>query len=243
MHSQVYTSFKDALTNNEKLKIVYLGDSITSCEWVHPNWPSIVRYVLEEEFTKDLGDWKGPSWGLRMFNAGLNGGTSEDMLDYLGEYVLSQKPAMLMYVISSNDRHYEFGNEQFANNLRILLDRTKEIPHRVVLSTISSHEETKQGQMDGYYGELSEIFPQPGVQFVDLYSLSHNFPKDRIYTFKLSEGEEFGDRKAGDIDPFHPNRLGNAYIAHAVLKEVFGVDFDPEKFMRDTFDDLKYPQY
>ncbi|KKS30698.1 MAG: hypothetical protein UU92_C0021G0013 [candidate division WWE3 bacterium GW2011_GWA1_42_12] len=39
-----------SLKENGSYRILFLGDSITSAEWVHPNWREIVEYVLKEEF-------------------------------------------------------------------------------------------------------------------------------------------------------------------------------------------------
>ena len=60
-----------------KFWVVFTGDSITSCEWVHPNWREIVEYVLKEETTKQLkGDWKNSEWGIRGFNFAYDGATT-----------------------------------------------------------------------------------------------------------------------------------------------------------------------
>lgn len=45
----------------------------------------------------------------------------------------------------------------------------------------------------------------------------------------------------GDIDPHHPNQLGNAYIAKVILKETFDVDFDPEKYIKEMVAGEKFP--
>ena len=39
----------DSIKSNGKYWIAFTGDSITSCEWVHPNWREIVEYVLQEK--------------------------------------------------------------------------------------------------------------------------------------------------------------------------------------------------
>ncbi|NMB56729.1 hypothetical protein GYA19_02210 [Candidatus Beckwithbacteria bacterium] len=39
---------KQTLLKTSKYWIVFTGDSITSCEWVHPNWRDIVIYVLQD---------------------------------------------------------------------------------------------------------------------------------------------------------------------------------------------------
>jgi len=49
--------------------------------------------------------------------------------------------------------------------------------------------------------------------------------------------------EGGESDLEHPNQLGNAYIAKIILKEVFDIDFDADKYIRETFEGLKYPGY
>ena len=65
---------KDYLNENDKFRIVFVGDSITSIEWVHPNWREIVEYVIKEELEKVISDWRIPSWQIRGINCGFDGG-------------------------------------------------------------------------------------------------------------------------------------------------------------------------
>ena len=50
------------IDENGKYWISFVGDSITTCEWVHPNWREIVQYVLNDKLKGD--------WGFRCFNFG-----------------------------------------------------------------------------------------------------------------------------------------------------------------------------
>ena len=82
---------KNHLLSGKRFKIVFLGDSITSAEHVHPNWREIVEYVLKEELSKKV-DWKIPSWGTRCFNSGFDGATTKDIVDRLEPDVFIYKP-------------------------------------------------------------------------------------------------------------------------------------------------------
>lgn len=53
------------IDKNGKYWITFVGDSTTSCEWVHPNWREIVQYVLNEKL--------GGDWRFRGFNFGYDG--------------------------------------------------------------------------------------------------------------------------------------------------------------------------
>ena len=62
------------LRQGDWYRIAFLGDSITSAEWVHPNWREITEYVLKDKMETILGEWETPSWKIRCYNAGFNGG-------------------------------------------------------------------------------------------------------------------------------------------------------------------------
>ena len=83
--------------------IVFTGDSITSCEWVHPNWREIVEYVLKEEATEELKeDWRVPSWGIRTFNFAYDGATTKDILNKVDDINLV-KPDLIISLMGGND--------------------------------------------------------------------------------------------------------------------------------------------
>jgi hypothetical protein len=77
---------------------------------------------------------------------------------------------------------------------------------------------------------------------VDLFNIYKSFPLRKFYTFKSEENVP-EHIKEGEIDFLHPNQLGEAYVAKAVLKEVFGIEFDPELYWKDTLAGEKYPKY
>lgn len=79
-------------------------------------------------------------------------------------------------------------------------------------------------------------------KFIDLFEISDSFPKERVYTF-ISEENPVENIKAGDLDYWHPNQLGNAYIAKVILKEIFNIDFDPELYIKETLEGQKNPGY
>ncbi len=68
---------------------------------------------------------------------------------------------------------------------------------------------------------------------ISMFVLYKKYPTEKFFTF-LDEG---------DIDLQHPNQLGNAYIAKVILKEVFNVEFDPDKYIYDTLSGVKHPGY
>ena len=79
-------------------------------------------------------------------------------------------------------------------------------------------------------------------KFINLFEISDSFPKERIYTF-ISEENLVENIKEGDLGYWHPDPLGNAYIAKVSFKEVFGIDFDPEVYIWDVVNNVKLADY
>jgi hypothetical protein len=91
------------LKNHGRYWIVFTGDSITSCEWVHPNWRDMVIYVLQEEATKRLdGDWKTSEWGIKGFNFAYDGSTTKDIYERI-DHILLVKPQLVIGLMGGND--------------------------------------------------------------------------------------------------------------------------------------------
>jgi lysophospholipase L1-like esterase len=232
------------LSKGKKFRIVFLGDSITSTEWVHPNWREIVEYVLKEELQKKMGgDWERPSWNIRGINSGLNGAATSDLLDHLESDVFFYKPEMVICIAGKNDMHYKVSPVQHKENVKKLIEKiTTKVPYFVFCTSTPSL--TKEFN-DGYkvYVELvRSLFPCPRTCFVDLFKEYQKFDLTKFFTF-ISEGNEVVGFKPGDIDTLHPNQLGNAYIAKVILKEVFGLKFDPKRYIKQTREGKMYPGY
>src|SRR3989344_1365212 len=87
-------------------KIVFIGDSLTSAEWVHPNWREIVEYVLKEELSNQFSDWKIPSWNIRCINSALDGSTTLDYLTRLDDHVFFYKPQLVSIMLGANDSYF-----------------------------------------------------------------------------------------------------------------------------------------
>src|SRR3989339_1765795 len=79
-------------------RIVFLGDSITSTEWVHPNWREIIEYVLKNVLGEIMGEWQTPSWKIRCYNAGFDGGFTGDMIKYADEEIAPLRPDLVVFM-------------------------------------------------------------------------------------------------------------------------------------------------
>lgn len=231
---------KKALEKNGKYWITFVGDSITSTEWVHPNWREIVEYVLKNELSKNMSDWKKPSWGIRCFNWGLDGSTSTDIAERFDEITIA-KPDMMIVMIGANDPPLGVDIPTHQQNIEKIISSAKNKNIELVLCTNNNPWNMESSEQYRPYAEADR--KAPGVKLVDVFKESENFPKERIYTF-VSETDIPEEKiKKGDLDFWHPNQLGNAYIAGVILKEVFDIEFDPEKYIKTNGEGYKYPEY
>jgi lysophospholipase L1-like esterase len=233
------------LRSGKTYRIAFLGDSLTSAEWVHPNWREIVEYVLKEELINAFdGKWHIPSWQLRFYNAGFDGSTTRDWLAKLDTEVLALRPNLLIVMGTLNDELFGIPPAQSAANIERLLDKALAAGvDTLVYANGTSTSANGRTESEAYISGARAIFPHKGVQFVDMAKLFNELDTALFYTFRESKDNPVTGSKAGDIDTSHPNRLGQAYTAKLFLKHVFGIDFDPELYLRDLYADTKYPRY
>lgn len=226
--------------------ISFTGDSITSCEWVHPNWRDIVIYVLHDQLTDYLkGDWQTAEWGIKGFNWAYDGANTQNIVEKIND-ILLVKPHLVIGLMGGNDAPQGITVAQSVANIRKIADRVLASGAKLVWSNSTpaavNHRKNKE------YSPYARAFiqmssPDPAnFQKIDMFSIYQNFPLKRLFTFLSEENLQEGLKK-GDPDPIHPNQLGNAYIAKVILDETFGISFDPEKYISNTQSGLKYPEY
>lgn len=224
-----------------KYWIAFTGDSITSCEWVHPNWREIVEYVLKEELTKFLqGDWKTSEWGIKTFNYGYDGATTKDILEKVDDIKIIN-PDLVIGLMGGNDPVLGISASESAENIKNIVDKLETTVYWCN-STPAGKGSKKNPEYKPYADAFMVIPDSESFKKVDMFNIYQNFPTENFFTF-ISEENPVEKIKAGEIDLQHPNPLGNAYIAKVILKEVFGIDFDPEKYWKDILAIEKYPKY
>jgi len=236
---------KEHLEKQHSYRIVFLGDSITSTEWVHPNWREIIEYVLKEELTKYLnGDWKTSSWGIRCFNCGFDGSTSLDLLNLLDKQVLRLRPNLVIYMQSSNDHHFQITPSQHQLYTHKLIEQIlTKADYCILCSTIATPNEKYNQSLTKYVKQIESLFVIENTQYINAFNEFHALELSKLFTFKSVTGNEDLNIKAGEIDFAHPNQLGNAYIAKVILKQGFDLKFDPEKYLQETLVGKMYPGY
>jgi lysophospholipase L1-like esterase len=227
-----FEKIKDKLLNQGKYWIAFVGDSITSTEWVHPNWREMVEYVLKDKFNSD--------WGIKTFNFGYDGSTTRDILKKIPEIIIC-KPNLIVLLIGANDGVLDVSIDEHKRNIIEIIKMVESSGCDLVLVTDNKPDNNKASEK---YGEYVKVDRELGVtNFIDLYSESDLFPKERIYTFFMECDLPEENLKKGDRDFWHPNQLGNAYIAKVILEKVWGIKFDPEKYIETTNRGYKLPEY
>lgn len=232
------------LKETGKFWIVFTGDSITSCEWVHPNWRDIVIYVLHEKTTKLLkGDWQTSEWGIKGFNFAYDGATTKDILEKIDDVLLAQ-PQLVIGLMGGNDPVLGVNVKQSVENIKKISELVTSAGSRLIWcsSTPADKGSKKNAEYEPYSKSFMQIPSREGFFKIDMFNLYQKFPTERFFTFKSEENPVEGI-KEGEPDLQHPNQLGNAYIAKVVLKEAFGINFNPEKYIKETLKGNKYPGY
>lgn len=234
---------KQNLNKLEKYWIVFTGDSITSCEWVHPNWRDIVIYVLQNELTTILSeDWKTSEWGIKGFNFAYDGATTKDVLEKTAD-ILLVKPQLVIGLMGGNDPTLGLSVEESIQNITKISELIIASGSKVVWCNSTPSKDSKWNIMYQPYAKaFMQIPDKENFLKIDMFNLYQKLPTERFFTFVSEENLVEGIKKGGP-DLRHPNQLGNAYIAKVILKEVFGINFDPEKYIKDTLEGEKFPNY
>lgn len=232
------------IKSEKSYRIAFLGDSITSTEWVHPNFREIIEYVLKEELTRQLnGDWKTSEWYLRGINCGFDGATSDDIIKLLDNEVLDYKPDLVISVWGTNDMEMGFGNQKHRANVgQILAKLSSTVPATVFCSSPGGGNIEWSNRYREYVDVIRDLFTYQNIQFLDLQKEFQAVPHlERFYTFKRPDLSE--PWVVDGIDQSHPNSLGNAYIAQILLKEIWGIEFNPVSYIAGIESGEMYPQY
>jgi lysophospholipase L1-like esterase len=245
--NKLLNNIQDKLALNEKYTVVFFGDSSISTEWVHPNARGIIEYVLKMTLEEEMKDWRLPNWNLRFINAGLSGGSTKDFLQYMIHEVKDYKPDMVILVGGDNDlEDHEITEGLHTRNLDNILDFLTQKVETVVYCAapyLPKHPTSNQ-RYEKFLAKVKQLEVLDKAIFIDLFEYFKSIGTDRFFTFKISKTDsEAMHLEEGSIDPFHPNQLGQAYLAKRLLNDIFGLEFDPEKYHDTNLKGYKYPEY
>ena len=230
-------SIRNKIQTNGNFRIAFVGDSLTSCEWVHPNWREIVEYVVKEELQKMMADWKVPSWGIKCFNFGFDGATTKDILDKSGE-IGEMKPDLIISLMGGNDPTFGIGPEETRMSIEKIMDEFKGI-NVFWMTSLPDLRERKNTEYEDYRIATLKVGCHENQEIFDMFEEYKKNDLNMMYTLKTDEYQS----ENYQIDPTHPSQLGNAYIAKVVLEKIGGINFDPEKYIETNEKSYKFPEY
>lgn len=244
MWSVTIDEIKQTLLSGKHFKIVFTGDSITSTEWVHPNWREIVEYVIKFKLVDQMDDWKIPEWNIRCINSGYDGATMQDLLDRLDEAVIAHKPNLTIFVEGAADLTETMSENGYLTLAKKFINQVTEHSQNLIFcGSIPTNKPILNDKIQPYVDELKSFLPEFNVRFVNLFEELQKFNLSKFFTFISPWGISALGMKPGEIDWVHPNQLGNAYIAKVILEKGFDISLDPEKYIRETHEGKMYPGY
>jgi len=252
MRNYFFEDVKNKIEQDNQFLIVYYGASTTSQEYIFPNWGEIIRYALKYAFESENereDNYKKYMWNIHTLNLGLDGASSIDLLARFDSLVLSKKPNLIFLDASKNDVYYKIDKKITENNNQKLIKKALDKGIGVVFTTrIPSLREDLNKRIIEYNEidkKIARVFSNnQNFIFVDLFNL---FPKDLIkksYTLIHPISNKYIEIKAGEIDPVHYNKFGNVIVSKILLKKVFNIDFDENKFLKNLSNNTKmFPDY
>lgn len=235
-------TIRKTLSAGKPFRIAFVGDSLTSTEWVHPNWREIVEYVLKEDLQTEFLDWKIPSWQIRTVNCGYDGATTRDILHKLQSEILLHQPSLIMLMIGGNDK-YTLPRDVSKHHLEQIIATCTADGVRVALAT---DPRLAHKDFDGKDADLREMIRGMSSKvdvFTDLHELMRDDPLSDYFTFISEGGNELAGIAPGARDELHPNVWGNAAMAKYFLQSVFGISFDPKKYLDDVSRGVMFPGF
>jgi lysophospholipase L1-like esterase len=237
----LYKEILNSLRLGNEYKISFIGDSLTSAEWVHPNWRETLEYILKysfEEFQND--DWWIPEWNLKFYNYALDGASTKEFERQVMIAKEQVNPDLFIIMGTSNDIELDISINDHVKNLKRIFELIK-TKGTIFSPDVYSNDERLNSIYKDYVKAVLSVIPQY-MTTINGFEIFRNYPIHNFYTLNLDEKYDKGNERLKDL--LHPNVLGNIYIAKMILEEGFGIDVKPEKYLEDIRSDtVKYPKW
>ncbi|MBW3622574.1 MAG: SGNH/GDSL hydrolase family protein [Armatimonadetes bacterium] len=193
-------------------RIVALGDSITEMGGSKGGYVWQIEQVLRTHY---------PDARIRIFNAGISGQDSTQMLGRFQKDVLSREPTLIMISAGINDAYKGFDPdhplgggtggvsvEAYRNNIETMILAARERGIEVVLLTPTpfegEFEERFNARLEKYVTAARELASRHAVRLADQYSAFQDY-RERHPSTRLT------------TDTVHMNETGNKLMARVVL--------------------------
>lgn len=168
----------------------FFGDSVTQASYVKTGWVSLLKIYLEEKYKED---------SISVFNMGINGNTTEDVLKRFEAESQTRNPTSTIFAIGINDTKFD-DETQFKNNIKNIIEKAKWFNSDItfiglVLGNDIVEENFSLLKTKRYDQILKEIAESNKCRFIELFN-------------KL-ESSDF-------MDGLHPNEKGH----HKMFEEI-----------------------
>ena len=201
----------DRLAKNMDKTYCIFGDSITQAAYAKTGWVELLKQFLEEKYQNDF---------INVFNLGVGGNTSENLLKRFENEAFNRKPTDLVFEIGNNDSGY-FGapvkpiteESKFVLNLEELIRKAKKFSQKITFIGL-------------VLGDDSILQPFPGSSTNKAYSRERVKAYDKIVKdvsekngcrfIEIMDKLDFNDFQDG----LHPNEQG-----HRKMFEVIKINF------------------
>jgi acyl-CoA thioesterase I len=192
------------------MNICVFGDSITEGYYDDEKGGWVNR--LKEELSCD-----------KIYNLGISGDTTEDLLERFDHDIAGKNLDLIIFAIGINDSEFiiSINNqlvilEKFEENIRKLVEKSKEITGDVIFIGPTAVEEDKtspiawnadvvykNSDIEKYNDKLKEICEKENLKFIDIHEEMQKIDYKKMLT-----------------DGLHPNAEGHKWIAEKIIKEL-----------------------
>lgn len=168
------------------------GDSVAQASYVKTGWVELLRQYLEDKYKDGF---------INVFNLGIGGNTTEDILKRFKTEALSRNLSSIIFAVGINDTKYN-DSEQFRSNLEKLVGLAKEFTPKItfvglVLGNWTGDEPFSQKRTTNYNQIIKEVAESKECAFIQL--------QDKLNTKDFQDG-------------LHPNEQGHRKMFEVIKK-------------------------
>lgn len=192
--------------------IVFFGDSITdSAKNSNPNYPYGAGYF---NMVKSELDVFYPQFNLKLYNEGISGNKTENLLERFDKDVVPHKPDLVVLFIGINDVWHpvEFGGmpvfSEIFSRLDTLIERIEVLNSKVVIMTPFLF------PTDEFFSKLLPIFDEFSIEYKKYLK---NKKVEYIDLYEMLKPYSVLSNNRVTKDSVHPTPFGHGLIAQAVI--------------------------
>jgi len=147
------------------------GDSVTQAGYVKVGWVDLLRQYLEEKYKDDF---------INVFNLGINGNTSSNVLKRFENEALVRNPSSILFAVGINDTK-DYNPKQFKANIEKLIGIANKFSQDItfvglVLGDWQGEDPFNRDRTTKYNELIKEVTKQKECKFIPLQDIL--YPED-----------------------------------------------------------------